>query len=309
MTARSLWLAGFLALAACGTEGTGPTPPPPPPAEPTGTFLLYDPGSILYTMSVGVEAPREISRFGERFTGSAATLIPGETSIVGMGVARNGVPRGLRRFDLADSGELTTLLEFPDVTGYVFDLRASPDGEVIALAAAGWVPGRITLMQMDLATRKVEQLWINTEDATEFARFSWFPDRSGLVGQLWGLNRFRMARFDMATRTMTILSDWMTGDKLLPTMELSRDGKTIAYNTQDGELRFITLDGAPAPGFPTHLRGSFPKFSPDGKLLAYSKRRDGAPGIDGVFIYRFSDGATWRLLPEGSPIEQVVDWE
>lgn len=310
MRQRTWWLAGCLMLGACGSEGTGPTPPPPPPAEPTGTFLLRDPGGILYTLEAGADTPVEISRFNFPFVGTESTLLPDGKTVVGMGSARDGFPRGLRWLDLGNGGELTTLIVLEDVNSYVFDSQASPDGAVLALAAAGWVPGRISLMRMDLTTRVVEQLWINTEDATEFARFSWLPDGSGLVGQLWGLNRFRMARFDMATRSMTVLSDWMTGDSVLPTMRLSRDGSTIAFNTQDGVLRFITLDGAPAPGFPTDLHGVHPAFSPDGQLLAYSRLPDGlnAP-VDGVWIYRFSDGATWRLLPEGSRLVEVLDWE
>ena len=308
MMPRSVVLAGLLALAACGAEGAGPTPPPPPPAEPTGTFLLRDPRGIHYTLAAGSSSPTQVSRAPFPFTGNETSLLPGGGSMFGMGRDGPGFPRGLRRLSLAN-GELTTLWEFPDINSWVFSTRASPDGKVLALGVAGWVPGRITLMQMDLATREVEQLWINTDEAFSFGRFSWLPDRSGLVGQAWELDRFRMARFDMATRTMKMLSDWIPGGGVLPTMELSRDGQTIAYNAPDGELRFITLDGAPASGFPTHLRGIFPRFSPDGRLLAYSKRRDDGPGIVGVFIYRFSDGATWRLLPEGSPMNELLDWQ
>jgi len=318
---RQLAVALLVVTLACSGDET-PTLPPPP-AEPTGTLLLRDPSGILFTLAAGTaETPREISRFGDRLNGSESSLLPGGTSVVGMGVARNGIPRGLRRFDLAEGGELTVLAELDELT-FVFGTRTSPDGQVIAFAASNWVPGRITLMQMDLSTREVEQLWTaaGTDDEQSFSRFHWLPDRSALIGQLWGLdrsapidqplafNRFRLARFDMATRTMTTFSDWMVADMVSPTIELSRDGRTIVYNGQDGILRFVTLDGTPAPGFPTDLRGILPAFSPDGKLLAYSKLRDGIAGINGVFIYRFSDGATWRLLPEGSPLEEVLDWE
>lgn len=317
---RLLAVALLVVTLACSGDET-PTLPPPP-AEPTGTFLLRSPDGIMYTLTAGSDSPREISRFGDRFIGGRGVLLPGGTSIVGMGLARDGIARGLRRFDLAEGGELTTLAEL-DAEAWTFSGRGSPDGEVLAFAALDWVPGRITLMQMDLATLDVEQLWTaaGTDDEQEFSRFRWLPDRSALIGQLWGLdrsapidqplaiNRFRLARFDMTTRTMTILSDWMLADMVTPTMEVSRDGRTIVYNGQDGVLRFVTLDGTPSPGFPTDLRGILPAFSPDGKLLAYSKLRDGIAGIDGVFIYRFSDGATWRLLPEGSRLEEVLDWE
>ncbi|MDZ4257902.1 MAG: hypothetical protein U0974_00320 [Gemmatimonadales bacterium] len=315
-------LAAALLLGTLACSGDEPPTLPPQPAEPTGTFLLYDPSGILFTLAAGTETPLEISRLGSRFIEIGTSLLPGGTSVVGMGVARNGIPRGLRRLDLAEGGELTILAEL-DVDAWTFAERGSPDGKVLAFIGNNMVPGLLILMQMDLATLDVEQLWTaaGTEDEREFSRFRWLPDRSALIGQLWGLdrsapidqplaiNRFRLARFDMATRTMTTFSDWMLADMVTPTMEVSRDGRIIVYNGQDGILRFVTLDGTPAPGFPTDLRGLFPNFSPDGKLLAYSKLRDGIAGIDGVFIYRFSDGATWRLLPEGSRLTNLLDWE
>lgn len=237
------------------------------------------------------------------------SLTPGGTGVVGMGLASGGIPRGLRTLDLGEPASPKTLATLGEES-WTFAERVSPDGKELAFATLNWVPGRVTLERMDLATRAIERLWINTEEATEFARFGWLPDRSGLVGQLWGLNRFRMAKFDFATRTMTVLSDWIVPDRLTPTMRLSRDGRTIAYNTQEGDLRFITLDGSIASGYPTDLKGLYPAFSPDGKFLAYMKVfTEPSFRVDGVWIYRFSDGSTWRLLPEGSGISMVLDWE
>lgn len=299
-------------LIGCG-EAKSPTLPAPP-AEPMGTFLLRDPGGILFTLATGSKTPREISRWNVPFVGTETSLLPGAKSAIGFGSEANGGSQGLRQLHFGDPDSLSTLLELAE-PAYVFDVQAAPDGRTVALAAAGLVPGRITLMRMDLTTRALEQLWINTNDDTEFARFSWLPDGSALVGQLWGINRFRIAKFELATRTMTILSDWVSPDRLTATMRLSRDGRTIAYNTQEGALRFITLDGQPAPGFPTDLKGILPAFSPDGKLLAYSKLiTEPTFRLDGIWIYRFSDRTTWRLFGEQGAQEpyrvwEVLDWE
>jgi hypothetical protein len=308
--AAALLLLGL--TVACG-ESPAPTAPLPP-AQPTGTFLLRHPEGILYTLSAGSESPREISRFNNPFVGSETSLLPGGSSVVGMGLANGAIPRGFRMLDLRPGGGITTLVQLGDDTG-VFDTKPSPDGRTVAFAVMNWVPGRITLMRMGLESRAVEQLWISSGGDTEFARFTWLPDGSGLVGQLWGLNRYRMAKFDLATRTMTILSDWISPDRLTPTMRLSRDGRTIAYNTQAGALRFITLEGQPAPGFPTDLKGILPAFSPDGKLLAYSKLiTEPTFRLDGIWVYRFSDRTTWRLFGEQGAQEpyriwEVLDWE
>lgn len=311
MTRARVVLLLIVALA-CG-EAEPPTLPPPP-AEPTGTFLLRNPEGVLYTLAAGSVSPREISRWNLPFVGSETSMLPGGTSVVGMGPANEELPRGFRILDLRPGGTISTLVALGDDSS-VFDTQPSPDGRTVAFAVRNWVPGRITLMQMDLESRAVEQLWITSGDETEFARFSWLPDQSGLVGQLWGLNRFRMARFDFGTRTMTILSGWISPVRITPTMRLSRDGRTIAYNTQEGELRFVTLDGRPAPGFPIDLKGLYPAFSPDGRLLAYLKVvTEPSLQVDGLWIYRFSDAATWRILPDEDTFEtyrrwQVLDWE
>jgi len=297
-------------LGACGTEGTGPTPPPPPPpATPTGTLLLYDPYGILHTADAATMATSEVARFGEPVLGAFAALGPGGTVITGMGPERDSLPRGLRLFDIK-ARRATTLAEF-SLAVAVASSRVSPDGAQLMFAALGWEAGRIGIFRMDLGTQETRTVWIASGDSSEqsFTRFHWLPDQSGLIGHLSGIGTVRIARFDLETRTLSPITPVTTTDSMLPSLDLSPDGTTIAFNTQAGNLTFITLAGTPAAGFPTHLRGLFPAFSPDGKLLAYSKAREDGPGIDGVWFYRFSDGATWRALPADSRLTWLVDWE
>jgi hypothetical protein len=108
---------------------------------------------------------------------------------------------------------------------------------------------------------------------------------------------------------ITPITEPETTMQMIRTLDLSPDGRTIAFNTITGELRFITRSGAPAPGFPTDLRGVLPAFSPDGKLLAWSRYRENTTDLDGVWYYRFSDRTMWRALPADSPLTWVLDWE
>jgi hypothetical protein len=306
--ARQIRAAFVLSAVACGTDAP-PTLPPPPPATPTGTLLLYDPYGILYTADAATMATSEVSRFGDPVSGAFAALGPGGMVITGNGTQSGTLPRGLRLINLVPR-RIETIALFDEGVA-ASTARVSPDGKILMFSGVGWVPGQHSLVRMDMTSRESEVLWIaaGTPSEQNFSRFKWLPDQSGLIGHLGGIGTVRIARFDLESRTVSPITPVTTTDSMLPSLDLSPDGKTIAYNTQSGDLTFITLAGTPAAGFPTHLRGLFPAFSPDGRLLAYSKAREDGPGIDGVWFYRFSDGATWRALPADSRLTWVVDWE
>src|SRR5690606_22694210 len=157
-------------------------------------------------------------------------------------------------------------------------------------------------------TAEPEPRWISTQNQT-IGNLRWLPDQSVLIGNLYVPypTRVQMIHFDLATGAVTPITE--LGPTGMPRdLDVSPDGRTIAFNTGTGELRFITLSGDPAVGYPTHLRGLSPAFSPDGRLLAWSKVKDGSLEMDGIWFYRFSDGAMWRALPEGSPLTWLRDW-
>jgi hypothetical protein len=166
-------------------------------------------------------------------------------------------------------------------------------------------------MIVDLASRATTVHWtapLNDPDF-EFGRLRWLPNQSGFVALAEHPTTGAIATFDLATGAFELLTEPMTNSKLILTLDLSPDGRTIVYNTPDGELKFITRSGEPAEGYPTDLEGVLPAFSPDGRMMAWSKHLPGTTTIDGIWYYRFSDGEMWRAMPEGSPITWLLDWE
>jgi Tol biopolymer transport system component len=137
----------------------------------------------------------------------------------------------------------------------------------------------------------------------------WLPDQSGLIATAeQGSGPKWVARLDFSTGALTAITPPVDVQRI-SSLDLSPDGRVIAYALDGNDIRFITLDGAPAPGYPTGLQGTFPAFSPDGRLLAYSRNHDGTSTIDGIWFHRFSDGETWRALPAGHVVTWVKDWE
>jgi Tol biopolymer transport system component len=216
---------------------------------------------------------------------------------------------GIRTLDLT-TGDVTTLVQLSEV--FVASTKLSPNGHTLVIGAARWQdPNRISLVRMDIATRQTDIIWMSPDSNRNLglANLRWLPDASGLIAYFVDVDRGQVVHFDLATRSITPITE-MVAPLMIQTLDLSPDGRTIAYtNTRTGDLRFITRDGTPADGYPTHLRGVLPAFSPDGKLLAWLRYRDDTTDEDGVWYYRFSDGKTWRALPADSPLTWLLDWE
>lgn len=297
----------LLGMLGC-SEGSPPTLPPPPPAEPTGTLLLFDPTGPVYVADAATGASEKVSqRRSEPFIWNSTLLYPGGDTVVGFGRGIGETALGIRQLDLS-TGLVTTLF----LADNVFSTQVSPDGTTLAFAGVGiWEPFRAAVMTMDLATRATTLRFLATKEEPDryLARLRWLPDQTGFIAYLYQPDSNRVVHFDLTSGAITPITETMPTFPMLSTIDLSRDGKTIVYNTPTGELRFITRSGAPAPGFPTGLRGLFPAFSPDGKLMAWSRFHEGTVTISAVWYYRFSDGAMWRALPEGSPLTWVLDWE
>jgi hypothetical protein len=293
----------LLAAIGCGSDpGTGPSVP----AEPTGTLLVFDPTGPVHVVDMASGEAREVSRRGEPVFWISTAFGENSDIVVGGGLGTGQPSPGIRQLDLA-SGAITTLVD--DVLAYA--TRVAPDGRTLIFGAAGWSGPRSVLATLEIGgTAAPVVRWVAPDDHPDWGLtdLRWLPDQSGLIAQLFDIDVVQIVHYDLASGVITPITEPTTTLEMTRTLDLSPDGRTIAYNTHTGELRFITRDGSPAAGYPTDLRGILPAFSPDGKLLAWSRYEEGSPVIDAVWFYRFSDGALWRALPEDSPLTWVLDW-
>lgn len=294
-------LSAVLLMLGCG----GPAGPSAP-AMPTGTILAMAPNTNMWLVNAATGDTTLFSFLGEP--------VSWVNSALGTGGLISGVnslaPRSLRTVNLA-TDEVTNHLHLTE-TETLFATRVSPDGTLLAFGAHGWhAPGAIGLATIDLRTGATMVRWTAPSETPELSltNLQWLPDQSGLIVTAeQGENPKWVARLDFASGQLTAITPPVEVQRIT-SLDLSPDGRTIAYALDGNDIRFITLDGAPAPGYPVGLQGTFPAFSPDGRLLAYSRNHDGTDVIDGIWFHRFSDGETWRALPAGHVVTWVKDWE
>jgi Tol biopolymer transport system component len=124
----------------------------------------------------------------------------------------------------------------------------------------------------------------------------------------------RIAVIDLEAKTVvpiTPVDELLTGNAVF-----ARDGRAIVYvriNVADdiAELASIGFDGGRAIDLPPDLEGELPRFSPDGRYLAYCKLvQVGINRVPARFIRRLADGETQQILPpENFPnLGCITDW-
>lgn len=299
---RRACAAVFVATAACG----GPVGPSEP-AMPTGTILATAPNTNLWLIDAATGDTTPFTHPPDRLNPASTTLGPEGTLASGV---NGSIPRSLRTVQ-TETGDVTHQLVLRnDIVTYAS--RLSPDGKQLAFASVGWVaPGEHGVATVNLASGTAQERWRAPVQNPELglSDLQWLPGGTELLAIAFtnGSTRW-ITRLDLASGTLRAVTAPVAVERIA-SMDISRDGQVIAYALEGDGIRFINLDGSPAAGFPTDLRGTFPAFSPDGRLLAFSRSLDGTQLIDGIWFYRFSDGAMWRALPAGHYVTWVRDWE
>ncbi len=195
--------------------------------------------------------------------------------------------------------------------GYEADLRFSLDGNEIVFTSVA--DGKTDIWK---ATRKDEGKfwWQNTEfqlqqltdDMHVESELRFTPDGKSLVFQQ---GRGNLVVLDLETKQKRMLVEGFSGIDF----DLSADSRWIAYSTQDddfnSEIWVTALSGESKPvNVSRHPDNeSDPKFSPDGKLLAFTGRRvDSEVDVYYVYLQEDQDEETSRQRTIQEAIELIT---
>lgn len=289
-------------ISACNSDSVGPGDK----LLPSGTILASDPRGEVYVIEASTGVADRLASGGEPIGPNNSKLGPnGDAS------GSNFIsPREVRTVNL-ESRSVRRVFGYPP-GALVGSTKISPDGSMMAISGLGLVsPDRFELVTIDLVTLQLTVRWSHLiEDGfLDLASVIWLPDQSGILALAVQSQGVRVAHLAFGTGSLDFLTEFI-GQAIDPSLDLSPDGRVIAYSRPDGRTRFITFGGAPANGYPETLLGTYPAFSPDGRFVAFTKRDGAVPTIlDGIWVHRLLDGQEWRLLPADSPITVLLDWE
>jgi Tol biopolymer transport system component/tRNA A-37 threonylcarbamoyl transferase component Bud32 len=248
--------------------------------------------------------------FYPRTGGAPVRLTAGPGPDAGPTVAANGTiafinsrwRNTLNLYSLAGGAARTLTTHSPFMWGPVF----SPDGSDIAFSRSE-VDGSWHIWRLP-ASGGTPQRLTDTADGEVYPRYS--HDGSVIVFHTWGTPR-RIGRVARAGGAPVMLTFGDTSDGY---PDLSRDGQSIAFTRIDPTAERIYV--APAAGGAARLLtespGAVPKWSPDGKRLAFAANRGYFGGIfvanaDGNNVRRLTAAGGWPVWwPDGTQIAFIV---
>ena len=252
-------------------EGGGPV------LAPTG-HLLFQRGSSIWAV------PFDLNRLD--VDGAPVPVVEGvETTLAGVkryDVARDGTlifvpgasgPGGDSRIDWVDrDGVVTTVAD--DVA--VFDARVSPDGDRVAMSLVSPTRG---ISVLDIARRSRSLLTAETA-----GDLRWSPDGSRVA---------YINNTDSSVRAVSVGTDGdveilheTQGRALFP-QSWAPDGRTLALDLRSAsDILILSAGDEPERILATAASERSPRFSPDGRYLAYVSDESGE---DEVFVQSYPD--------------------
>jgi len=275
--------------------------------EITGAFpVAVVDGRLIYGSSARalMAVPFDVSH--GRISGTAVPVID-QVEVTFNGLVRAAVSRsgslvyasgaGVSQVVMADTlGHVRVLLQEPRNYG---SPRLSPDGKRLALAISSSVGVQSDIWIYDIASATLTKL---TSDGERDFRPEWSPDGKRVI---YGSNRGgrpalwqQNADLSGAADLIQIGADQMTAGVVSP------DERSLVYwqatpgvRTSDIFYRALVGDTTSKPFAATPAAEGAPKFSPDGKWVAYTSNQDG--GFQ-VYVQPFPpSGARYQVTTAG----------
>jgi Tol biopolymer transport system component len=185
---------------------------------------------------------------------------------------------------------------------YLWGPSFSPDGRTIAFSRSE-VDGSWHLWTMPTDGGTPKRL-TDSPSGEVYSRFS--PDGSFLMFHTWSTPR-RIGRVPSGGGAAQLLDFGGPSDAFA---DMSRDGRWIAFTRldQDAERIYIAPAAGGKPRLLTSSPGTVPRWSPDGKLIAFSSSRSLSGGIvvidpDGSNERRLTTTGGWPVwFPDGQQL-------
>ncbi|HEY0593373.1 MAG TPA: hypothetical protein VGF40_16490, partial [Thermoanaerobaculia bacterium] len=264
---------------------------------------VFADGFLLYVRD-GTLLAQPFDPDDARFTGDAKPLLEGlhyfrSTGNAGFSVSRNGIiawrsaqhPARLVWLDRAGL-ELETIAVAP----FVAAGRLSPDGTHYAVGVIEPRHGASDVWTYDLSRQSAERLTFHLRDEKAPV---WASDGTTLYYRSdGGGGPPDIARFRLGAGT----SDWLyKGPSVEEPQDASRDGKWLLfvdYTTPGGDIKVLPLNppGPPRPFVATPFNERSPRFSPDGRQVAYQSDASGRPEI---YVRSFDGSSQVRISKDG----------
>ncbi|HEX4950461.1 MAG TPA: hypothetical protein VFZ34_27595, partial [Blastocatellia bacterium] len=262
--------------------------------EPNKGWLLFLRGAVLLAQAFDAD---QLTLTGEPFP-LADQVEPGSFSASDTGILIYGTRNTYENVQLGWLDRTGKPLEFVGVTGFAFLATLSPDGKRVAVMRQDSKSGTTDINIIDLVRNTESRL---TFDSADDAYPVWSPDGSQIA---WWSSRgqkhqiYRKAASGVGQEESLLQSDVLTSPS-----SWSADGKFLLYIQSApktlSDIWLLPLDGdrKPTPFSQSPFAEFVPKFSPDGRWVAYQSNESGKYE---VYVQTFpAGGGKWQVSTSG----------
>ena len=243
--------------------------------------------------------------------------LKGEPVVIGKEVNRGGIVFGSADFSVSDTGVLAYRGDAPNNSQLLwFDREGNLQGSVGLPGDSGFAlspdNNRVAVTRFDKQSRLTD-IWLldltrsTSERLTAGPRSAmeplWSPDGSRIVFRSDREGPANWSLYEKASNGLGNEDLLLKLDNNSSSPDWSSDGRSIAFASSDPKtgthISVLSLSGdqKPVAYLQTRFREGSPRFSPDGRWIAYSSDENGRPD---VYVQSFPAGARkWLISTSG----------